>query len=118
MQTSEIRVLMKYEFLRGTSASDTARNINDVFGTEVTSQSTTSHGFEKFSSGDFDLSNEPRGRPESKLDNDVLKATIESGPSQNTNDLSLMFAVTKKAILTHLAQSAKRKIRISGYRTN
>lgn len=109
MQTSEIRVVMKYEFHRGTTAAQTARNINDVFGIGITTKHTTSRWFKKFASGDFDLSNEPRGRPEAKVDNDQLKATIESDPSQSAHDLSVMFGVCKQTILTHLAQIGKVK---------
>ena len=34
----EIRTFMKYEFLSGTTSSQTARNINSVFGSGVTPQ--------------------------------------------------------------------------------
>ncbi|XP_066246332.1 histone-lysine N-methyltransferase SETMAR-like [Euwallacea similis] len=109
MQNSEIRVLMKYEFHRGTTTAQTARNINDVFGTEVTSQQTVSRWFMKFRSGNFDLTNEPRGRPETQVDNDYLKAVVEANPRQSASELSLIFSVTKKTILTHLAEIGKVK---------
>lgn len=100
---NEIRVIMKYEFFRGTTAAQTARNINGVFGSEVTLKCTTGRWFKKFSSDDFNLSYETRGRPEMKVDNEQLKTTIESDPSRTAHDLSLIFGVTKQTILTHLA---------------
>lgn len=109
MQNSEIRVLMKYEFHRGTTTAQTARNINDVFGTEVVSQQTVSRWFDKFRSGNFDLANGPRGRPETQVDNDHLKAAVEANSRQSASELSLMFGVTKQTILTHLAEIGKVK---------
>jgi len=109
MERSEIRTIMKYEFLRGTTASQTARNINSVFGSSVTTQQTVSNWFAKFRTGNFDLTNEPRGRPESKVNNDELKVIVEFDPSQSAYELSLKFGVSKQTILTHLAQIGKVK---------
>jgi len=109
MERSEIRTVMKYEFLRGTTASQTAQNINNVFGSSVTTQQIVSNWFAKFRTGNFDLSNELRGRPKSKVNNDELMVTVESDPSQSTYELSLKFGVSKQTILTHLAQIGKVK---------
>ena len=109
MERSEIRTIMKYEFLRGTTASQTARNINSVCGSSVTTQQTVSNWFAKFRTGNFNLTNEPRGRPESKVNNDELKVIVESDPSQSAYELSLKFGVSKQTILTHLAQIGKVK---------
>lgn len=100
---------MKYDFCRGTTAAQAARNINDVFGTGATTKRTTSRWFKKFASANFDLSNEPRGRPDPKVNNDQPKAAIESDPSQSARDLSTKFGVTKQTILTHLAEIGKVK---------
>lgn len=118
MERLEIRTIMKYEFLRGTTALQTARNINSVFGSSVTTQQTVSNWFAKFRTGNFDLTNEPRGCPESKVNNDELKVTVESDPSQRAYELSLEFGVSKETVLTHLAQIGKVKIWISGFHMN
>ncbi|GFT73497.1 planarian mariner-8 gene [Nephila pilipes] len=104
MEISEIRVLMKYEFHRGATARQAVANINSVFGIQVATNATVARWFKKFRSGDFDLSNEPRGRPRDKVDNDVLKATEEANSSQSARELSLMYNVSKQTILTHLAK--------------
>lgn len=109
MERLEIRTIMKYEFLRGTTALQTARNINSVFGSSVTMQQTVSKWFAKFRTGNFDLTNEPRGCPESTVNNDELKVTVESDPSQSAYELSLEFGVSKQTVLTHLAQIGKVK---------
>lgn len=109
MDISEIRVIMKYEFLRRTTASQTARNINEVFGSLVTTQQTVSNWFTKFRKDNFNLTNEPRGRPESKVCNDKLKIIIESNPCQSAQELSVKFSVSKKTILDHIGQIGKVK---------
>ncbi|GFT64971.1 mariner-7 protein [Nephila pilipes] len=76
MEISEIRVLMKYELLRRATTRQAVTNINSVFGIQVATNASVARCFKKFRSGDFDLSNEPRGRPKAQVDNDVLKATV------------------------------------------
>ncbi|XP_076673232.1 histone-lysine N-methyltransferase SETMAR-like [Andrena cerasifolii] len=109
MERSEIRTIMKYEFLLGTKAPQTTRNVNSVFGSGVTTEQTVSNWFAKFRTGNFDLTNEPRGRPESKVINDELKVAVESDPSQSVYELSLKFGFSEQTILTHLAQIGKVK---------
>ncbi|EZA62492.1 Histone-lysine N-methyltransferase SETMAR [Ooceraea biroi] len=53
--------------------------------------------------GDFSLANEPRGRPKTKVDNDHLRAVVESDPSQSTRELASIFNVSIPTILVHLA---------------
>ncbi|GFS69814.1 mariner-7 protein [Nephila pilipes] len=66
MEISEIRVLMKYEFHRGATTRQAVANINSVFGIQVATNATVARRFKKFRSGDFDLSNEPRGQPKTR----------------------------------------------------
>ncbi|CAI9719933.1 Hypothetical predicted protein [Octopus vulgaris] len=106
---SGIRAVLKFEFFLGNTASQTPRNINGVFHSNVVTQQTVSNWFAKFRSGNFDLTNEQRGQPETKVENDKLKAIVESDPSQSACELSLLFGVSKQTILTHLLQIGKMK---------
>ena len=47
---SKIRVAYKYEFRRGSNASQTARNINEVFGDNVANERNVRGWFERFRS--------------------------------------------------------------------
>ncbi|RLU23373.1 hypothetical protein DMN91_003577 [Ooceraea biroi] len=85
MEKSKIRVIYEYEFCRGTTVSETARNINAVFGEGSTTKATVGNWFKNFRDGYFSLANEPRGRPKTKVDNDHLRAVVESDPSQSTH---------------------------------
>ncbi|RLU15475.1 hypothetical protein DMN91_012469 [Ooceraea biroi] len=102
MEKSKIRVVYEYEFRRGTTVSETARNINAVFGEGSTTKATVGNWFKNFRDGDFSLANEPRGRPKTKVDNDHLRAVVESDPSQSTRELASIFNVSIPTILVHL----------------
>lgn len=109
MEKSKIRVVLEYEFRRGTNTSQTARNMKQVFGKNAPNQSTVSRWFKKFHSGDFGLEIEPRGRPETKVNNDDLKAAVESDTSQTSRELAERFHVSIPTILDHLHQINKVK---------
>ncbi|RLU15240.1 hypothetical protein DMN91_012234 [Ooceraea biroi] len=68
-----------------------------------TTKATVGNWFKNFRDGDFSLANEPRGRPKTKVDNDHLRAVVESDPSQSTRELASIFNVSISTILVHLA---------------
>lgn len=109
MDKSKIRIIYEYEFRSGNNATQATKNINAVFGEGATTKVTVGHWFEKFRSGNFCLDNEPRGRPESKIDDDVLKAVVEANPSQSTRELAAKFHVSIPTILHHLKKIGKVK---------
>ncbi|KAM3963416.1 cathepsin L like protein [Aphomia sociella] len=49
---------------------------NDVYGPSTTSERTVRFRFDRFRSGNFDLIDQPRGRPETIGNNDKLKAIV------------------------------------------
>lgn len=109
MDTLKIRVIFEYEFRRGTDAAETARNINAVFGENTANERTVRFWFNRFRSGNFDLKNESRGRPATKVNNDELKAIVEADPCQTTKELAAWFDVSLPTILTHLHEIGKIK---------
>ena len=73
---------MVIKFRCETNASKTARNkINSLFGESPNSHSTVLFWFAKFRSEDLSLENELSGRPQLKVNNDELKAIVESDTS-------------------------------------
>ncbi|RLU23260.1 hypothetical protein DMN91_003463 [Ooceraea biroi] len=99
MEKSKIRVIYEYEFRRGTTVSETARNINAVFGEGSTTKATVGNWFKNFRDGDFSLANEPRGRPKTKVNNNHSRAVVESDPPQSTRELASIFNVSIPTIL-------------------
>uniref|UniRef100_A0A1B0B970 Uncharacterized protein n=1 Tax=Glossina palpalis gambiensis TaxID=67801 RepID=A0A1B0B970_9MUSC len=71
-------------------------NINSVFGSSI-----VSNCLAKFRIGNFDFINNPRCRPESKVDNDVLKVTVKFDPCK--------LGISKQTISIHLVQIRKEK---------
>lgn len=109
MDMSKIRIIFEYEFRRETNARQTVRNINEVFGKNVVNERMVQRWFQKFRSGDFSLENMPRGRPQTKVNDDDLKAVVEKCPSQNTLELAAKFNVSIPTIIDHLKQIGKVK---------
>lgn len=70
----------------------------------VTTQQIVLKWFAKFRIGNFNLTNHARSRPNSKVNNDILKVTIESDSFQCAYELPLKLGVGKQTILTHLGQ--------------
>ncbi|XP_028036400.1 histone-lysine N-methyltransferase SETMAR-like [Bombyx mandarina] len=104
MEIMKYQYIYEYEFYPSTSAAKTARGINDVYGAGVAKESTIRFLFQRFRSGNFDLQNQPRGRPETKVENEELKAIVEADPSQSTSEIAAGFRVSDK---TH--ESASRE---------
>lgn len=109
MENLKYRIIYEYEFRRGTSAAETTRRVNDVYGGRVAKENTVRFWFQRFRSGNFDLQNKPRGRPETQVDNEELKAIVEADPSQTTSELAAGCDVSDKTVLIHLKQIGKIK---------
>ena len=100
-----IRSCLLYEFKLGTSASSASRRICTAFGEGAVSERTARNWFQKFRSGNEALEDEPRaGRP-ILLNNDDLKAAIETDSSLTCHELALRFLVSDETIRLHLHQT-------------
>ena len=64
------------------------RNLLKVFGEGTVSGRTCRRWYEKFETGDFDLSDKPRsGRP-FLIDDDVVKVMLEQDPFLTTSEIT------------------------------
>lgn len=109
MNTEQIRTLFLYEFKLGHKAADTCKFINTAFPEEQINERTVQRWFQKFKSGDFDLANEDRGRPASKVNNAILKQLVESNPTTTIRDLAGDLEVHHSTIKRHLNEIGKVK---------
>uniref|UniRef100_A0A0K0E6W8 HTH_48 domain-containing protein n=1 Tax=Strongyloides stercoralis TaxID=6248 RepID=A0A0K0E6W8_STRER len=105
----DIRIIMLYEFKRGTNATKTSQNINEAFGEDVVSTSTVQRWFKKFNEGNENLENEDRGRPCSTVDNDELQAVVEADPRQTLGQLAEALNVSTATVSRHLKEIGKTK---------
>ena len=105
----DIRAMMLYEFKRGTNAAKTTQEINKTFGENLVSPSTVQKWFKKFREGSEDLENEKREKPESVLDNDVLREVVEANPRTTVRELARKLNVSKSTVSRHLQEIEKTK---------
>ncbi|XP_035737500.1 histone-lysine N-methyltransferase SETMAR-like [Vespa mandarinia] len=109
INSTDIRVIFLYEYKLGNNAAKAARNINQAFGENTVNDRKVQRWFEKFRSGDFSLQNEPRGRPETSVKNDALKALVETNPTVSSRELAARMEVDHTTILRHLSEIGKVK---------
>ncbi len=103
---NHLRHCMLYEFRRGTKATVATSNIREVYG-DVMSVRKCQYWFNKFWSGDLDLTDAPRsGRPVA-LDNDVLRAEVKSDPRQTIQELAAKLNAPWSTVKDHLHQIGK-----------
>ena len=109
LSSKELRLLFLYEFKLGHNAAVAASNIDLAFGEGTANQRTIRRWFEKFRSGDMNLENEPRGRPESVVNEEHLRATVEANPQTTVRALAIDLGVSIATVSQHLAAIGKVK---------
>lgn len=73
-----LRIILEYEFRRGTNTAQTIWNFNDMYEPGIASERTAHFSFDRFRSVNFDFDNESIGRPETKVDDDELITIVEA----------------------------------------
>ena len=77
-ENEHFRHILLFYFRKGKNTAQAAKKLRDVDGEETLKERQCRNWFDKFRSGDFSLKNEPRsGRP-NEVDDDQIKAIIES----------------------------------------
>ena len=93
---------MLYEFKKGESAAQWARNICNILENDSTSERTCQFWYKKFRLGYFDLTDRPRsGRPLA-FDDEVLKQIVDENPRITTREVSERLNVHHTTVLDHL----------------
>ncbi|EYC01336.1 hypothetical protein Y032_0108g49 [Ancylostoma ceylanicum] len=75
---------MLYEFKLSHSAAEAARNMALAFGSDSPSETTVRCWFAKISSGNFDLEDIPGRGQRMSLDDQALRAAVETKPGSKT----------------------------------
>jgi [histone H3]-lysine36 N-dimethyltransferase SETMAR len=102
MEKSRLRELLLYEFRKGSTTTEAYKNICQTEGPDVVSYSTVKYWFRKFSSGDEDLSDQPRsGRP-TTFDQEFLTEALSICPTSSTRQLAADIGSSKSTVSRHL----------------
>lgn len=104
---NHLRHIMLYEFKKGNSAAEAARNIHSVYGEECVNERTCRRWFAKFRGGDFTLEDEDRtGRPV-EFDEKLLEAALEENPALSVEELAVVLSSNHTTVHRHLQQLGK-----------
>lgn len=107
---THIRHIMLYHFEKGWKASQSFRDLNELFGEGTISESRCREWFARFKSGDTSLEDKPRrGRP-SDFDDQALLAAVEENESLTTRMLADDFNVNHSTIVRRLKKLGKIKM--------
>jgi len=99
---SILRSCIFYEWRLGHSARSAAANLCTAFGESTTTHTTVNDWFKKFTSGDTSLENEPRGRPMTTIDDDILEQLIQDNPRLTTREMAAILSSSHTTIERHL----------------
>lgn len=101
-KNEHFRHILLFYFRKGKNAAQAAKKLRDVYGEEALKERQCRNWFDKFRSGDFSLKDEQRsGRPD-ELDDDQIKAIIESDRHVTVREIAKKLNVSHTAIEKHL----------------
>ena len=109
MEKKQIRTIFLFQFKLGRKAAETARDINEAFGSGTTTERTAQWWFKKFRGGDESLEDDERSGQPSDVDNDQLRALVEANPRTTVRGLAAELDVTYTTISNHLREIGKTK---------
>ena len=112
MQNSKmhIRHCLLYEFQMGHKTTQATSNICRALGPGTVSQPMAHRWFKRFSSGNFDLQDEPRSERSDKLVLDGLKEMVERDPRQSTRCLASILGCSHTTIEGRLHEMGYRSM--------
>ena len=97
-----LRYCILYKFQQGRNATKACRNLLKVFGEGIVSDRTYRRWFKKIETGDFDLSNKPRPKRPSLIDDDVVETMLEQDPFLTTLEIAERLNSAQQTISDHI----------------
>ncbi|XP_014487685.1 PREDICTED: histone-lysine N-methyltransferase SETMAR-like [Dinoponera quadriceps] len=106
VEEGHLRHCMLFLFDQGLKANEAVKKINHTYG-DVLKLNKYHRWFKKFKNGNRSLEDvERKGRPQ-KLDDDILRAMVDSDPRQTIRELSLKIGCPWSTVQDHLHSIGK-----------
>ncbi|XP_035216387.1 uncharacterized protein LOC118189823 [Stegodyphus dumicola] len=109
MDTSKalVQSCLLYDLKVGLSAGESSRRIRQAFEDDAVNERTSRQWFQKFKSGYMSLSDASLSSQPQALNDEGLRAAIESDSSQTCGELAAHFQVSDEMIRLHLHRIGK-----------
>ena len=100
-KSEHFRHILLVYFRKGNNAAQAAKKLRVVYGEEALKDRQCLNRFDKFRSGDFSLKDEQRSRRPNEVDDDQIKAIIESDRHVTVREIEEMLKIPKSTIERH-----------------
>ncbi|XP_076247803.1 histone-lysine N-methyltransferase SETMAR [Calliopsis andreniformis] len=101
-QTVHFRHILLFYFRKWKNARQTRPKLRKVYGDNALQERQCQRWFKKFRAGDFNLSDTPRsGRP-TEVDDDKIKALIESNQRYTTREIAETLNIHYSSVYDHM----------------
>ncbi|UYV69526.1 hypothetical protein LAZ67_6003904 [Cordylochernes scorpioides] len=95
-KSAHLREVLLFAFNWKKSASEAHRMLEEVYSDHALSKSQCYRQFKKFQSGDFELDNEPHGKPPQKFEDAELQALLDEDSTQMQEKLAKQLQVSQE----------------------
>ena len=102
MKNEHFRHILLFYFRKGKNAAQAAKNLRDVYGEEALKNKQCRNWFDKFCSGDFSFKDEQCSGQPNEVDEDQIKAIIESDRHVTVRETEEILKILKSAIDRHI----------------
>jgi len=104
-----IRYILQFFFDKDENASQTAENVNNVYGPDTVTANHAQFWFRRFRSGNLDVKDAPRsGRPIVENGDKIIKI-VESDHHVSTVSIAQELNITQKTVWNHLNKAGYKK---------
>ena len=105
-KNEHFRHIFLFYFRKGKNAAQAAKKLHDADGEEALKDRQCRNWFDKYRSGDFSLKNEQRSSRPNEVDDDQIKAIIESNRHVTVREFEKMLKIPKSTIDRHMEQNS------------
>ncbi|UYV76521.1 hypothetical protein LAZ67_14000945 [Cordylochernes scorpioides] len=111
-KSAHLREVLLFAFNWKKSATEAHRMLEEVYGDHALSKSQCYRWFKKFQSGDFELDNEPHGKPPQRFEDDELQALLDEDSTQMQEKLAKQLQVSQENARDIASSSVKALIEL------